>query len=166
MVLLSAPAYVSDAQQLLAQEAALRKPLQVVPTQPLDACAPALANAAAIRDKVALVVRGKCAFTLKVAAVAAAGASAVIVLNNDERSQLLMKFEDTPPIPVWGLQQTALGEALLQAASSAGGVLLLAVKNVGSVNTSSIIVTPSPFSSWGPVSMAAGWFVSVSDRMV
>lgn len=58
------------------------------------ACEPlSTANAAAVRGRVAIVDRGTCAFTLKVANVQAAGAKAVLVADN---------AAGTPPLPLAG----------------------------------------------------------------
>ena len=54
----------------------------IVATDPARAEAP-LANAAGLRSKLALTVRGECAFTGKAERAAEAGAVALIVVNNE-----------------------------------------------------------------------------------
>jgi len=53
----------------------------VVNAEPLEACSP-LANAAAMEGKIALVIRGACAFSDKYNQAAAAGARAIVVYND------------------------------------------------------------------------------------
>ena len=53
----------------------------VVSAEPLDACTP-LTNAADMDGKIALVIRGACAFSEKYNQAAAAGASAIVVFND------------------------------------------------------------------------------------
>ena len=55
---------------------------EIVLAEPLDACSP-LTNGAAIAGKIALVIRGNCAFTLKGQNAADAGALTTIIYNSN-----------------------------------------------------------------------------------
>lgn len=70
----------------------------IVSAEPLDACSP-LANADAIAGKIALVVRGVCAFSIKYDEAAAAGARAIVVFNDgtapDRMDPITMSAPDT-----------------------------------------------------------------------
>ncbi len=70
----------------------------VVEAVPFDACAP-LTNALALAGKIALIQRGTCEFTQKVAAAEAAGAIAVLVVNNNGNAPIFMTG-DAPGITI------------------------------------------------------------------
>lgn len=58
-------------------------PLPLVQTEPFDACAP-IQNPNEIEGAIAFVTRGICSFTTKVEHAHAAGASVVVMMNNDQ----------------------------------------------------------------------------------
>ncbi|WP_288128992.1 S8 family serine peptidase [Microbulbifer sp.] len=95
----------------------------VVAAEPLDACAP-LTNAAAMDGKIALVIRGACAFTDKYNQAAAAGARAIVVFNDgtaaDRIDPITMAADDTT-IP--GIMIRHPDGAALLAASDVSGTL-------------------------------------------
>ncbi|QIL90710.1 S8 family serine peptidase [Microbulbifer sp. SH-1] len=70
----------------------------IVNAEPLDACSP-LTNADALNGKIALVVRGVCAFSIKYNEAAAAGARAIVVFNDgtapDRVDPITMSAPDT-----------------------------------------------------------------------
>ncbi|GAB2515419.1 S8 family serine peptidase [Microbulbifer agarilyticus] len=70
----------------------------IVNAEPLDACTP-LSNAEAMSGKIALVIRGACAFTDKYNQAAAAGARAIVVFNDgsavDRVDPITMSAPDT-----------------------------------------------------------------------
>ncbi|WBM74496.1 T9SS-dependent M36 family metallopeptidase [Saprospira grandis] len=65
---------------------------------PNDACDP-LTNAASLNGKIAVVYRGSCTFVAKVQAAEAAGALAVIVINNTAGAPITMGGTGTTNIP-------------------------------------------------------------------
>ena len=96
---------------------------EIVNAEPLDACAP-LTNAAAVEGKIALVIRGACAFSDKYNQAAAAGARAIVVFNDgagpDRIDPITMSAPDTT-IP--GIMIRHPDGAALAAVASASGSL-------------------------------------------
>ncbi|WP_299598114.1 S8 family serine peptidase [uncultured Microbulbifer sp.] len=95
----------------------------VVNAEPLDGCTP-LTNAAAMEGKIALVIRGACAFSDKYNQAAAAGARAIVVFNDgtapDRIDPITMSAPDTT-IP--GIMIRHPDGAALAAASDTAGSL-------------------------------------------
>jgi uncharacterized repeat protein (TIGR01451 family) len=83
-------------------EGALTRPLSqagavtgtLVQTQPNDACS-ALTNASAVSGKIALIDRGTCYFSDKITTAQAAGALAVVVVNNASGEPIVMGGDNT-----------------------------------------------------------------------
>ena len=67
-------------------------------TNPIEACGP-LTNAAEIAGNIAVLYRGNCDFSFKVATAQAAGAIAVLVINNQPGNPISMGV-GTAPLPV------------------------------------------------------------------
>lgn len=83
-------------------------------TDPLDACED-LVNASDLNGKVAFIRRGSCTFVSKIEKAQAAGATAVIMVNNEAGEPIVMGGEDTGiTIPSIMVSQ-ADGEAIIQA---------------------------------------------------
>lgn len=107
-------------------------------TETLDACQP-IVNTAEMNGKIALVLRGNCTFESKVENCQAAGATAVIVINNVANA----------PISMGGSTGGAVIPAVM--VSQADGNLFLSTINGGSsvngtlVNTGDLTATDSDF---------------------
>ena len=71
------------------------KSAKVVATIPADACAATLDNAAALSGKIALIDRGTCHFTDKILLAQAAGAIAVVMVNNQDGPPIVMGGDAT-----------------------------------------------------------------------
>lgn len=101
---------------------------QLAIADPLDACS-ALANAAEISGRIALVDRGTCNFTVKVANAQAAGAIGVLVANNTTGLPGMGGTDSSISIPSLGITQ-ALGDQL-KAQMPAPGVSLAMAPHPG-----------------------------------
>ncbi|WP_237567748.1 S8 family serine peptidase [Microbulbifer hydrolyticus] len=110
----SGPVQLSDAGAISAD---------VVSAEPLEACSP-LTNASAMEGKIALVIRGACAFSDKYNQVAAAGARAIVVYNDgtapDRIDPITMSAPDTT-IPGIMIRHPD-GAALASAAGTSGSL--------------------------------------------
>ena len=117
---ISVTAPVSIAKRYEAVEAAFSKPLEevgpitatVVYAEPNNACSP-LTNASAISGTIALIDRGACFFTTKFINAQAAGAIAVIVVNN----------VDGPPITMGGSPTTTINIPGVMISKSDGNII-------------------------------------------
>ena len=89
-----------------------------------DACSP-LTNAAAVAGHVALVDRGTCLFTAKAATVQAAGAIALIVVNNVADTSALAMGGDDTSISIPLVSVTQADGASLRASLAAGVTVIL-----------------------------------------
>ncbi len=76
-----------------------------------EACSTA-SNSAAMNGKIVVVRRGTCSFTIKIKAAQNAGAIAVIVVNNEERSISMSGSDATISIPAVSVTST-IGENLI-----------------------------------------------------
>ncbi len=116
-LVVTAPAAISG--NYIAQIGAIGEPLpaggitgQVVASVPADGCS-ALTNAAAIAGKVALIDRGTCIFSQKVASATAAGAIAVIITDNavNTNPMFMYGFDPAARIPSQSVHK-ATGDAI------------------------------------------------------
>jgi Subtilase family/PA domain len=87
---------------------------EAVPAEPATACDP-LTNAADVDGKIAIVSRGTCAYNNKAETAAAAGAIAVLMIDNVPVDHPVDGMTIDPPIPYWSLRYDD-GVALLAAA--------------------------------------------------
>jgi len=94
-----------------------------------DACSPAI-NAAAIAGKICILRRGDCTFVAKVKFAQNAGASAVIIVNNEVGTIAMGGSDATITIPAISVTQ-AVGEAIIaQMASGLVNATLQTLANV------------------------------------
>lgn len=125
----SSPVTVASVAPLTAALVKAQNPTSATNTATDDGCLP-LTNAAAVSGKIALIIRGSCNFTVKVANAAAAGAVAVIVRNNgnptDGTDPIVMALDGAtiPAVMIGFADGTALAGAATTAASSPVSVTL------------------------------------------
>lgn len=77
------------------------KLLSLVPADPADGCL-ALRNSRAVAGAVALITRGNCYFSVKVANALQSGAAAVLIVNTDDKELVMTvpEGEDTSPYTI------------------------------------------------------------------
>ena len=95
------------------------KTAQVVATVPADACGP-LSNTAALKGKLALIDRGGCFFTEKIALAQAAGAIGVIMVNHQDGPPIVMGGDPVDPITIPGMMISKADGAILKAELARG----------------------------------------------
>uniref|UniRef100_A0A486XQ39 Serine protease, subtilase family protein n=1 Tax=Rheinheimera sp. BAL341 TaxID=1708203 RepID=A0A486XQ39_9GAMM len=92
----------------------------LVVASPLNGCT-ALANAAEMAGKFALIQRGTCGFDVKIAAAEAAGASGVVVYNNSAAAPIVMGGTGSFSIPA--VMTTLAAGSAFNAEVTSGGVV-------------------------------------------
>lgn len=102
----------------------------VVYVDPAQACGP-LVNAAAVNGKIALIDRGSCFFVDKIRLVQAAGAVAVVMVNNVPGEPIVMGGTgDTSDIVIPGVMITLANGAIIKGRLAENPVLRLSVDTV------------------------------------
>ena len=102
----------------------------VVYVDPAQACGP-LVNAGALNGKIALIDRGSCFFVDKIRLVQAAGAIAVVMVNNVPGEPIVMGGSgDTSDIVIPGVMITQANGAIIKAKLAENPVLRLSVDTV------------------------------------
>lgn len=119
---------------------------------PLDGCDTAT-NAAALAGKIALIDRGTCNFSVKVANAEAAGAIGAIVINNKDAGLPSMGGEGEVKIPSIGL-------------SKADGTTLRAALATNPVTVRLTPAKPSRDSSLDALTIAHEWGHYISNRLI
>jgi subtilisin family serine protease len=150
-LVIEAPASIAG--QMPAAEGSLTKPLasvgtiseSVVYANPPRGCG-ALTNAAAIAGRIALLDRGDCPFSVKLANVASAGALAAIVVD-DELNEEPLVMGGEPPVPIPGVLVRRVHGDVLKA-KLAEGVKVKLVPGARFVGPGA--EPPADFSSRGP----------------
>jgi len=130
----------------------------VVEAAPLNGCA-ALANAAAVSGNIALIQRGVCTFQVKVQNAQAAGARAVIMVNNAGGDPIVMALAAPVAIPavMVGLSD---GTGMIGAATTDAASPLQATLGFGPDPTKDHRIVS--FSSRGPGSGGSGFKPDIS----
>jgi uncharacterized protein (TIGR03382 family) len=120
-------------------------PGTLIGTDPAEACS-AILNAADLTGHIALIDRGNCTFTAKVAAAQAAGALGVLIANNDAGLAGMGGTDATITIPSLMIRQD-LGARLHQKAP--GTVSLTLERNAGGVDRDGTIDNQIVAHEWG-----------------
>nr|WP_184924602.1 M28 family metallopeptidase [Kitasatospora gansuensis] len=103
-------------------------PLAVIPVDATPGCEPADFAAGAVTGKIALIMRGGCAFGVKQSTAAAAGAAGVLIYNNaDGPLSGTLGDPASARVPAGGLTRAA-GEALAARAAAGPVTLNLDIK--------------------------------------
>ncbi|WP_299987606.1 T9SS-dependent M36 family metallopeptidase [uncultured Pontibacter sp.] len=97
---------------------------------PAEGCAPAT-NAAAIAGNIAVVYRGTCSFVNKVQFAQAAGAIAVIVINNAPGAPIIMGGDPTEPINIPSVMVSDVTGAAIRARLDANQEVTVTLKDDG-----------------------------------
>jgi subtilisin family serine protease len=99
---------------------------EVVYVDPPLACDETLANAAALRGKIALIDRGTCFFVDKIRRAQTAGARAVIMVNNTAGTPITMGGTDASDIVIPGVMITRANGAVIKSQLATGVTVTLA----------------------------------------
>ncbi len=119
----------------------------IVPTEPLNGCDP-LTNAADLDGKIALTIRGACAFSDKYNNAAAAGARAIVVYNDGaDPTRIDPLVMSAPGTSIPGVMVSNPDGALLEATAAAGDTVTGSVGPSISISLDNRI---AGFSSRGP----------------
>ena len=118
-----------------------------------DGCE-ALSNAGALAGNIAMVDRGLCSFVIKAAAAQAAGATALVIVNNAAGIVVPGGSDPTITIPVVSITQA--DGALIKAQLGGGVTMSLDMDPVGLAGTDNagrpLMYAPNPFASGSSVS--------------
>ncbi|MDQ7916582.1 T9SS-dependent M36 family metallopeptidase [Mesonia sp. MT50] len=96
----------------------------------LDACDP-LVNAADLDNKIAVIKRGECSFAFKVESAEAAGAVAVIIVNNEAGTPIPMGGTPTNPVTIPSIMLSKTDGDAIIAALVDGQTLNVTLKQFG-----------------------------------
>lgn len=103
-----------------------------------------------IKGNIALISRGKVGFVDKVKRAVAAGASGVVVTNNQEGEPIVMGGEVQEPFPITAIMVTKEVGAEIRAKMEAGTDVFAFFTDKEKIETPEMIDTMAPFSSAGP----------------
>lgn len=119
-----------------------------------DACT-ALTNAADVRGRIALVDRGTCTFVIKAKNVQAAGATGLVIVNNQAGGpQGMSGTDDTITIPVIGISMEDGARLKAEASNGLIGTLRLDLSRLSGVDAQGhvLLYAPNPIESGSSIS--------------